>query len=117
MDTIARPDGRRANTAEELIERSIPETYYERVMDRYDELSDDTDDESRLLEPWLARAAAKSSQWKAKMIWRFLYIVTVDERISNQAINEVISLAMAMDAGPECQQMLRIMLAPAQAPA
>jgi hypothetical protein len=100
-----------------LIERCIPEAYYDRVMDRYDALSDDSDDERHLVETWLAKAASKSSQWKAKMIWRFLYIVTVDERITNQAINEVISMALAIDAGPECQQMIRIMLAPAMSPA
>jgi hypothetical protein len=54
MDTIAVAGGRPIPGAERVIQRFLPTGLYDRIIARYDALSDDRDDSSAdLLLPWL----------------------------------------------------------------
>lgn len=87
--------------AEAMILRYLTPGAYDRVIERYDELSDDDDDAS--LSPWLLQAARKSSWWKIAMIERFLYLASLDRRLDDQALGEVATLAAAIGAMEECR--------------
>ncbi len=105
IDTVALVDAQRAPRAERLIERVLSPSEYTRVIDRYDELSDDDDDEAGLVEFFFQRASAKDTHWKSKMLRWFMYLVGGGRGLSSEGLTEVASLAAAMGAGRECQAL------------
>lgn len=118
MDTIAVAGGRPIRNAERVIQRFLPEGLYDRIIERYDELSDDADDtDPRALLRWLRVAARKDTCWKRKMIMRFLCIVRAGDPIGYAELAEVAALASAMGARRECRQILGCWPKPRTAPA
>lgn len=111
IDTVALADPERGPAAERLIERVLPPSDYNRVMARWDELSDDDDDESGLVEFCFLRAAAKDSHWKSKMLRWFTYIVGGGRPLSSEGLTEVAGLASAMGAALECQALFKALAA------
>lgn len=107
IDTVALADPRRAPAAERLIEWVFSPSDYARVIDRYDEQSDDDDDEAGLVELCFLRAAAKDSHWKSKMLRWFTYIVGGGRPLSNEGLTEVACLAASMGASVECQALFK----------
>ncbi len=93
--------------AEAMIIRYLPPGAYTQIMERYDELSDDDEEDFDLL-PWLRMAASKSTWWKIAMIERFLYLTSLDRRIDDQMLAEVSTLAGAMGAAEECGKIYRL---------
>ncbi|MGE5602524.1 MAG: hypothetical protein ACM30E_05710, partial [Nitrososphaerales archaeon] len=73
IDTVALADPRRGPIAEGLIERVISPGDYARVLDRYDELSDDDDNEAGLVEFVFGSASVKDSHWKSNMVRWLIY--------------------------------------------
>jgi hypothetical protein len=107
MDTIAATGGRCIPGAERVIQRYMPPGLYDRIIERYDELSDDRDDDNpNFLDPWLRIAARQDSRWKRKMILRFLCILRAGGAISQSELSDVAALAAAMNASRECGQVL-----------
>lgn len=107
IDTVALADPRRGPVAERLVERVLSPSDYARVLDRYDELSDDDDDEAGLVEFVFRCASVKDSHWKSKMVRWFVYIVGGGRPLSNEALTEVAALAAAIGASREYQALLR----------
>ncbi len=113
MDTIAVVGGRCDPGAEQVIQRYLPAGLYDRIMARYDALSEYwPDDDPNLLAPWLRRAAARDSRWKRRMIVRFLCIMRATGPVGPAEWAEVAALAAAMDAGRECRQVFSYYLTP-----
>jgi hypothetical protein len=109
MDTIATTGGRCIQGAERVIQRYVPTGLYDRIIERYDEISDDRDDiNPHFLDPWLRLAALKDSRWKRKMILRFLCILSAGGAIGKSELSDVAALAAAMNASRECSQILCI---------
>ncbi len=107
MDTMAVAGGRPIPNAEGVIQRFLPRGLYARIIERYDELSDDgEDDNPNALARWLRIAEHKSPRWKSKMIVRFLCIVAAGGPVGYAELAEVAALASAMGAGRECRQIL-----------
>jgi hypothetical protein len=107
MDTIATTGGRCCQGAERVIQRYVPPGLYDRIIERYDELSDDRDDfNPNFLDPWFKLAASKDSRWKRKMIQRFLCILRASGPIGKSELRDVAALAAAMNASGECSQVL-----------
>ncbi len=98
IDTVALAEPRRGPVAERLIERVLSPSDYARVLDRYDELSDDEDDEAGLVDFFFQRAAMKDSHWKSKMLRWFMYIVGGGQGLSSEGLTEVAALAASMGA-------------------
>lgn len=107
VDTVALADPRRGPAAERLIQRCMSPGEYCRVLDRYDELSDDEDDEEGLVEFIFRCAAVKDSHWKSKMLRWFLYLVGGGQGLSNDGLVELAALAQALGAGREWQALYR----------
>jgi hypothetical protein len=105
IDTVALADPDRGPVAERLIERVLSPNDYMRVLDRYDQLSDDSDDESKLMSICFTRAASKDSRWKSKMLKWFTHIVGAGRPLSQDGLVEVASFASAMGATLECQAL------------
>jgi hypothetical protein len=106
MDTIAIAGGRCIPDAERVIQHFIPQGLYDRIIARYDGLSDDRDDhDPRFLERWLRLAAGKDAQWKRKMITRFLCILHAGGDLGVAELTEVAALAARMNAAAECRQV------------
>lgn len=105
IDTVALAEPCRGPVAERLIERVLSPVDYMRVLDRYDELSDDSDDESALMAICFTRAASKDSHWKSKMLRWFTHIVGAGRPLSQDGLAEVASLASAMGATLECKAL------------
>ncbi len=108
IDTVALADPCRSQAAERLIDRVLSPSLYARVMDRYDELSDDDDDEAGLVQFFFRRASAKDSHWKSKMLRWFAYIVGGGRPLSSEGLTEVAALAAAMGASLECQALFSV---------
>lgn len=107
MDTIAVAGGRLIPNAESVIQGFLPPGSYDRIIARYDELSDDGDDAGPGIPlRWLRIAARKDARWKRKMIARFLCILAAGGPIGYAELAEVAALASAMGAGRECRQVL-----------
>ncbi len=87
--------------AESMILRYLTPGAYDRIIERYDELSDD--DEDLNLSPWLQLAALEPSWWKVAMIERFLYLASLDRRLDDRALGDVATLAAAIGAREECR--------------
>lgn len=104
MDSFISVGHRPRPRAEAMIIRYLPPGAYTQVIERYDELSDD-DEENINLGPWLRRAALMSSWWKVAMIERFLYLASLDRQLDDQALAEVCTLAAAMGAMEECRRI------------
>jgi hypothetical protein len=107
IDTLTVADPTREAISERLIHRVIPRHVYPRVMDRFDDLSRDADDDADVLAEWLPRAAAKDNRWKAKMIRWFVLIVGGGRRLSTNQLIEIAQLAAAMGAAAHCQHLFR----------
>jgi hypothetical protein len=106
MDTIAVAGGRLIPGAERVIQRFLPMGLYDRIIARYDALSDDQDDDGPdLLRPWLKMAASKDSRWKRRMIVRFLCIMAAGGPAGYGELAEIAALATAMGAARECRQV------------
>ncbi len=105
IDTVALVDPRRGPVAERLIDRVLSPGDYLRVLDRYDEMTDDTDDESELIGICFARAASKDSHWKSKMLRWFTHIIGAGHPLSEDGLVEMASLASAMGATLECKAL------------
>lgn len=106
MDTIAVTGRRPLAGVEGIIQRFLPAGLYDRVMARYDALSEGwADDDPQLLAPWLKKAAAKDSRWKRRMITQFLCILHTSGAIGPAEWAEVAALAAAMGAVQECRQV------------
>jgi hypothetical protein len=105
IDTVAVAKPHRASAAERLIARVFSRSDYARVLDRSDELSDDNDDDSGLVDLYMLRASAKDSHWKSKMLRWFSYIVGGGCPLSNDDLAEIAGLASAMGATRECQAL------------
>ncbi len=105
VDTVALADPRRSPIAERLIERVLSPADYLRVLDRYDEMTDDSDDESELIAICFARAASKDSHWKSKMLRWFTHIIGAGHPLDEDGLVEVASLASAMGATLECKAL------------
>ncbi len=109
IDTVAVTDPRRGPAAERLIERFLSPVEYARVLDRYDELTDDDDDESGLVEFCFRCAALKDSHWKSKMLRWFAYIVGGGRSLSSEGLTELTGLASAMGATHEWQAIVKVL--------
>ena len=107
IDTVALADPSRGPAAERLIERILSPRDYARVIDRYDELSDDEDDESGLVDFCFLCASVKDSHWKSKMLRWFSYVVGAGRPLATEGLAEVASLASAMSACAECKALYR----------
>ena len=107
VDTVALADPRRGPVAEHLIERAMSPADYGRVLERYDELSVDDDDEAGLVEFCFRRASAKDSHWKSKMLRWFTHVVGGGLPLSNDELVELAGLAAAMGAKPEWEALHR----------
>lgn len=103
VDTVARLRPERGPIAERLIERVFAPADYLRVIEYYDELSGDDDDDSQLVPIWFLRAACKDSRWKTKMLRYFNHVVGLGQPLADEGIAELARLADAMGARPECQ--------------
>jgi hypothetical protein len=103
IDTVAEGRDDRGPVAERLIERVLSPADYLRVLDYYDELSGDDDDETQLVAIWFLRAACKDSRWKTKMLRWFMHVVGLGQPLDADGIAELASLAAAMGARTECQ--------------
>lgn len=102
MDWLVAAGHRPRPKAARMIARYLPPGSYERIIERYDALSDDSDrDES--LRPWLRKAARKASSWKTSMIGRFIDLVSLDWRLDEEALGEISALVVAMGAQEECR--------------
>jgi hypothetical protein len=109
MDTIAVTGKRCIPNVEHIIQRFIPEGLYDQIIARYDELSDDREDNNPFfLRRWLRIAASKDSRWKRKMIKRLLCVIRAGGPIGATELAEVASLAAAMGADQECRQVFTI---------
>lgn len=108
MDSFAVADARRIRVGERLIDRYIPNDYQSLLLERFDELTDDFDDDAHVLDPWLRRAAQKDSTWKIKMIGRYLSFLGAEMRITGEGLTEVAGLASAMGAAKECQELFQV---------
>ena len=109
MDTFSIAGHRCIPDAERIIQQFIPEGLYDRIIARYDELSDEGDDtDPSFLRRWLSVAASKDPPWKRKMIRRFLAIArrALAASVGSNELVEVASLAAAMGAASECRQVL-----------
>lgn len=105
IDTVARLQPERGVVAERLVERVFPPTEYLRVIEYYDELSGDDDDDSQLVPIWFLRAACKDSSWKTKMLRYFSYVVGLGQALNDAGVAELAQLATAMGARAECQSL------------
>lgn len=106
MDSLVFSSSRCIPGAERVIQSFIPPGFYDRIIARYDAVSDDWDDaEARVPVSWLGRAASQSSAWKRMMIERFLQIICLGGGISHQELREVAALAHSMGAEQECRQV------------
>ncbi len=110
IDTVALRDSRRGCIAERLIEQLIPTHQYDLVMARYDELTDDSDDETGLLERWFCQAAARDSQWKGAMLAQLLRVIALDGELDAEGVDELGSLAQAIGATEELHTVLKLPL-------
>ncbi len=110
IDTVALRDSRRGPIAERIIEQSIPLHQYDLVMARYDELTDDSDDETGLQEPWYAAAAARDSRWKSALLAQLLRVIAVDSELDAAGIEELGCVAQAIRAIEEFQTVLKLPL-------
>jgi arginine/ornithine N-succinyltransferase beta subunit len=95
----------RGPVADRLIERVLSPGDYLRVLDYYDELSGDDDDETQLVAIWFLRAACKESRWKSKMLRWFMHVVGLGQPLNEAGIAEMASLADAMGARVEWQAL------------
>lgn len=102
MDWLIAAGHRPRPKAARMIVRYLPPGSYEQIIERYDALSDDADQDKDLW-PWLQRSAQKSSAWKTAMIGRFIYLNSLDWRLDDQALGEISALAVAMGAQEECR--------------
>ncbi len=102
MDSLISAGRQPRPRAERMLLHYLPPGSYEQVIERYDRCSAESDLASDLLRPWFRRAAHKPWQWKLAMVERFLYLVSLDHRIDDQALGEVATLAQAMGAREEC---------------
>ncbi len=107
IDTVAATNLERSSAAERLINRVLAGPLYDRVIARYDELSNDDDNEAGLIELSFRHAATKDSHWKSKMLRWFAYIVGGGRPLSSEGLTEVTSLASAMGAVHECQALFK----------
>lgn len=108
IDTLAVADPARVPAAERLIHKRIPRSIYPLVMDRFDALSEDADDDADVLALWLPKAALKDNRWKAKMIRWFVAVVMIGgRRVSVGQLIEIARLASAIGAAPQCQRLFR----------
>ena len=105
IDTVALADPRRGPIAERLIERVLSPGDYLRVLDHYDKMTDDSDDESELIAICFMRAASKDSHWKSKMLRWFTHIIGAGHPLNEDGLAEVASLASAMGATLECKAL------------
>jgi hypothetical protein len=105
IDTVARSRPERGVVAERLVERVFPPAEYLRVIEYYDELSGDDDDDSQLVPIWFLRAACKDSRWKTKMLRYFSFVVGLGQALNEAGIAELAQLATAMGARLECQSL------------
>lgn len=108
IDTVAMRHPRRGCIAESIIEQSIPIHQYDLVMARYDELTDDSDDETGLLDRWFALAARHESHWKGAMLAQLLRVIAVDGELDDAGIDELDSLAQAIGATDELRMVLKL---------
>ena len=107
VDTVALVDPRRGPIAERIIERAMSPTDYSRVLDRYDEISEDDDDEAGLIEFCFKHATVKDSHWKSKMLRWFMRIVGSGRALSSDDVVELAGLAAAMGATCEWEALHR----------
>jgi hypothetical protein len=107
IDSVAKRDLSRSHRADSLTDSLFTASDYARMIDRYDELSDDEDDEAGLEEYFFLRASVKDSHWKSKMLRLFVYIVGGGHGLSNEGLTEVASLAAAMGALREWDGLLK----------
>lgn len=110
IDTVAMRHPRRGCIAERIIEQVIPIHQYDLVMARYDELTDDSDDETGLVERWFSLAASRDSHWKGAMLAQLLRVIAVDGELDDAGIDELGSLAQAIGAAEELRMVLRLPL-------
>ena len=103
IDTVAHLQPERGQAAERLIDRVFPPAEYQRVMEYYDELSGDDDDDTQLIPVWFLRAACKDSRWKSKMLRYFNHVIGLGQPLGDEGIGELAKLADAMGARLECQ--------------
>ncbi len=103
IDTVARLKPERGPVAERLVERVFPPADYLRVIEYYDELSGDDDDDTQLVPIWFLRAACKDSGWKTKMLRYFTHVVGLGQPLGDEGVAELARLADAMGARLECQ--------------
>ncbi|MCX7706604.1 MAG: hypothetical protein N2204_01160 [Anaerolineae bacterium] len=102
MDSLISIGHRPRPKAEAMITRYLPPGAYAQVVEHYNELSDDGEGDVNLL-PWLRMAASRPTWWKVGMVERFLYLVSLDRRVDDQALSEVGTLAAALGATEECR--------------
>jgi hypothetical protein len=110
IDTVAMRHPRRGCIAERIIERLMSIHQYDLVMARYDDLTDDTDDETGLVDKWFAVAAGRDSDWKGAMLAQLVRVIAVDGELDAEGIDELGSLAQAIGATEELRMVLRLPL-------
>jgi hypothetical protein len=109
IDTVALADPLRGPLAELLVERVLSPSDYNRVMTRWEEVSEDDDDDAGLVEFCFCRAAMKDSHWKSKMLRWFTYIVGGGRPLSSEGAEEVVALAARMSATGECRALFKVL--------
>jgi hypothetical protein len=107
IDSVARRDLSRSHRADSLTDSLFTTSDYARIMQRYDDLSDDEDDETGFEEYFFLRASMKDTHWKSKMLRLFVYIVGGGQGLSNEGLTEVASLAASMGAMREWDGLLK----------
>ncbi|OQA47106.1 MAG: hypothetical protein BWY52_00349 [Chloroflexi bacterium ADurb.Bin325] len=110
IDTVALRDPRRGPVAERIIEQAIPARQYDLVMARYDELTDDSDDETYLLERCFRLAAGRNGHWKGALLAQLRCVIAADGEIDAAGMNELTDLAEAIDATKGLRTLLKLPL-------
>lgn len=104
MDSLVFASKRHIPDAERIIQSFIPPGFYDRIIARYDALSEAWDDQgAALCAYWHGRAARKSSAWKRMMIERLLGIVCDGGCADCRGPVEVAALAREIAAVAECR--------------
>ncbi len=103
MDSLVFTSERHIPDAERIIQSFIPPGFYDRIIARYDTLSETWDDPDAALCAYWGRAARKSSAWKRMMIERLLGIACYGGCADCRGPVEVAALAREIAATAECR--------------
>ncbi len=106
MDSLVFASSRRIPDADLIIRSFLPSGSYDQIMEHYDRLCAEwQDEETEVCAYWQRCAARKSSAWKQMIIERLLGIVCHAGCVDCGGPADVAALAHGMGAELECRQV------------